>query len=153
MEIKSDTVEVHIFKVINGELKFLILKRANNVVFPGLWQMVTGKIEGDEKAYETALRELKEETGLIPKNLWVAPNVNSFYSHENNSIIFLPVFVVEVEIDAEVIIGEEHTEYKWAAPEEAQKLFAWAGQRKSVEIITQYFLKEKNFLELVKINH
>ncbi len=153
MEIKSDMVEVHLFKVIDGEIKFLILKRAENVVFPGLWQMVTGKSEGDETALETALREIKEETGLIPKNIWAAPNINSFYSHHENCINLIPVFAAEIETDDGVVISNEHLEYKWTTPEEAKKLFAWAGQRKSVEIITQYFLKEKNFFDLLKITN
>lgn len=151
MEIKSDMVEVHLFKVIEGEIKFLILKRAENVVFPGLWQMVTGKSEGDETALETALREITEETGLTPKNIWAAPNINSFYSHQKNCINLLPVFAGEIDAKEEVVISNEHVEYKWVAPDEAKRLFAWPGHRKSVEIITQYFLKEKIFFDLVKI--
>ena len=33
---------------------------------PGLWQMVTGKMKDGETAYQTALREIKEETTLKP---------------------------------------------------------------------------------------
>jgi len=151
MEIKSDMIEVHLFKIVDGDLKYLILKRSENEIFPGLWQMVTGKIECGEKAYETAIREIKEETGLIPKKLWVVPNINSFYSQADDCISLLPVFAAQLSSSCSVKISEEHCEYKWVSSKEAKKLFAWEGQRKSVDIIENYFVKEKNFLDLVEV--
>lgn len=144
-------VEVHLFKIVDGDLKYLILKRSENEIFPGLWQMVTGKIECGEKAYETAIREIKEETGLIPKKLWVVPNINSFYSQAEDCISLLPVFAAQLSSSCSVKISEEHCEYKWVSSKEAKKLFAWEGQRKSVDIIENYFVKEKNFLDLVEV--
>ena len=151
MEIKSEMVEVHLFKIVDGNLKYLILKRSENEIFPGLWQMVTGKIECGEKAYETAIREIKEETGLLPKKLWVVPNINSFYSQAEDCISLLPVFAAQLSSSCSVKISEEHCEYKWVSSKEAKKLFAWEGQRKSVNIIENYFVKEKNFLDLVEV--
>jgi len=151
MEIKSDMIEVHLFKIVDGDLKYLILKRSENEIFPGLWQMVTGKIECGEKAYETAIREIKEETGLLPKKLWVVPNINSFYSQAEDCISLLPVFAAQLSSSCSVKISEEHCEYKWVSSKEAKKLFAWEGQRKSVDIIENYFVKEKNFLDLVEV--
>ena len=72
-------IEAHIFRETENGIEFLLLKRASNQIYPGIWQMVTGKIEGEEKAHQTALREIKEETGLLPVQLWVAPTINSFY--------------------------------------------------------------------------
>jgi len=151
MEIKLEMVEVHLFKIVDGDLKYLILKRSENEIFPGLWQMVTGKIECGEKAYETAIREIKEETGLLPKKLWVVPNINSFYSQAEDCISLLPVFAAQLSSSCSVKISEEHCEYKWVSSKEAKKLFAWEGQRKSVDIIENYFVKEKNFLDLVEV--
>jgi len=151
MEIKLEMVEVHLFKIVDGDLKYLILKRSENEIFPGLWQMVTGKIECGEKAYETAIREIKEETGLLPKKLWVVPNINSFYSQADDCISLLPVFAAQLSSSCSVKISEEHCEYKWVSSKEAKKLFAWEGQRKSVDIIENYFVKEKNFLDLVEV--
>lgn len=151
MEIKSEMVEVHLFKIVDGDLKYLILKRSENEIFPGLWQMVTGKIECGEKAYETAIREIKEETGLLPKKLWVVPNINSFYSQAEDCISLLPVFAAQLSSSCSVKISEEHCEYKWVSSKEAKKLFAWQGQRKSIDIIENYFVKEKNFLDLVEV--
>ena len=150
MNIISTMIEAHIFREAENGIEFLLLKRAGNQVYPGLWQMVTGKIKAKEKAYQTALREIKEETGLIPLQLWVAPTVNSFYEPKKEYICLLPVFAARVE-NNEIKLSDEHTEYKWVDKAKAQKLLAWEGQRKAVQIIEDYFLNEKSFFHFVEI--
>jgi len=150
MKIISNLIEAHIFREVENGIEFLLLKRSEGQSYPGIWQMVTGKIKDNEKAYQTALREIKEETGLVPLQLWVAPTVNSFYEPKNEFICLLPVFAVRVD-SLKVKLSDEHTEYKWVKNEEAKKLLAWDGQRKSVQIIEDYFLNEKSFLHFVEI--
>lgn len=150
MNIISNLIEAHIFREIENGIEFLLLKRSDGQPYPGLWQMVSGKIKQDEKAYQTALREIKEETGLVPKQLWVAPTVNSFYEPKNEFICLLPVFVARVD-SSEVKLSDEHTDYKWVNKSETQKLLAWEGQRKAVQIIEDYFLNEKSFFHFVEI--
>ena len=151
MRLVTNLIEAHIFRKINNGIEFLLLKRADSEIYPGIWQMVSGKIKNGEKAYETALREIFEETALKPKMFWAAPNVNSFYDHNSDSISFLPVFAALAADDAAVKISEEHTEYIWTAPEDAKKLLAWPGQRTSVDIICRYFTEEIDFLNFVEI--
>jgi len=150
MKIISTMIEAHIFRETKNGIEFLLLKRADYQVYPGLWQMVTGKIKESEKAYQTAIREIKEETGLTPLQLWVAPTVNSFYEPKDEYICLLPVFAAIVEADT-IQLSDEHTEYKWVNKSEAQKLLAWEGQRKAVQIIEDYFLNEKSFFHFVEI--
>jgi dihydroneopterin triphosphate diphosphatase len=151
MEIISNLIEAHIFRVTEKGIEFLLLKRSEGQPYPGLWQMVTGKIKPEEKAHQTALREIKEETGLVPVQLWVAPTVNSFYEPKDEYICLLPVFAARVETD-HVKLSDEHTEYKWVDKITAQKLLAWEGQRKAVHIIEDYFLNEKSFFHFVEIS-
>jgi dATP pyrophosphohydrolase len=151
MKIISNMIEAHIFSKKGESIEFLLLKRGEKEIFAGLWQMVTGKIRKNEKAYKAALREIKEETGLKPERFWVVPNVNLFYSHEKNYISLLPVFAAEVKADSIIRLCKEHCDYKWFTPQEAKKNLAWVGQRKSVDIIYEYFTKELSFLNFVKI--
>ena len=151
MKIISNLIEAHVFRETGVGIEFLLLKRSPDEYYPDLWQMVSGKMENDESAYKTALREIKEETGLIPEKFWAAPNVNSFYSVEENAISFLPVFAAKVKSDSKVVLSREHTEYVWVSPEIAKKMLAWPGQRYSVEIITEYFTVESNYLKFVEI--
>ena len=151
MDIISQMIEAHIFREANDDLEFLLLKRSEKVIYPGLWQMVNGKIKEGEKAYQTALREIKEETGIMPEKLWVVPKVDSFYSHENDNIMLLPVFAAQFNFFSKVEISDEHSEFKWVNPTEAKKMLAWDGQRQSIDLILNYFKKEIIFLNLVEI--
>lgn len=151
MKIVSQLVEAHIFRKSKTGIEFLLLKRSPGTIYPGIWQMVTGKMDRDEPAYKAALREIKEETGLIPEKLWVAPNVNSFYDHINDTISFLPVFVGRVSSASKIVISEEHSEYRWASPTDTKKLLAWPGQKKSIDIINEYFTKESSLLKFIEI--
>ncbi|UCH65278.1 MAG: NUDIX domain-containing protein [Ignavibacterium sp.] len=152
MKIISNLIEAHIFRETEKGIEFLLLKRAEDQIYPGVWQMVSGKIKDNEKAYETAVRELKEETGLIPLMIWSAPKVNSFYSADSDTINLIPIFAIRVEQNVDVILSSEHTEFKWAGSVEAQKLLAWHGQRQAVRLIEEYFLKERSFLNFVQID-
>jgi dihydroneopterin triphosphate diphosphatase len=151
VKIKSNLIEAHIFRELNGRLEFLLLKRSPFQYYPNIWQMVSGKVKPEEKAFETSLREIKEETGLTPLNQWVAPHINSFYTAENDSITLVPVFAAKVKNDDKVLISNEHSEFGWFTPEEAKNKLAWAGQHRSVDIIVDYFQNKNvfwNFLEI-----
>jgi|SRR5674476_403308 len=150
MKIKSDLVELHVFRIVNNELQFLLLKRSAQKIYPGLWQMVSGHVKKGETAVQTVLRELKEETGLGPFRLWVAPNINSFYSPDDNSISIIPVFAAQVK-NNNVLISDEHSEFKWVNSEEAKTILAWEGQRRSVDIIKEYFTNQMRFLKFTEI--
>ncbi len=150
MEVITGMVEVHLFRINNGMPEFLLIKRSEKEIYPGLWQMVSGSIEKDEKAYEAAIREIKEETNLEVEKLWSAPNVNSFYSAEKDAIILIPVFVALVK-KGTVILSEEHVDFRWCDYSTARDLLAWEGQKKSLEIIFKYLTEEKKYFDLVEI--
>jgi dATP pyrophosphohydrolase len=137
--MKSTLVEAHIFRIVDNKLEFLLLKRSPGEIYPDLWQMVTGSVKENEKAFETALREIKEETNLTPAKLWVVPNINSFYMPGDDNIHLVPVFVAEVSGKQQVQISSEHVKFQWVDINEACRLLAWDGQRKSAEIIHRYF--------------
>ena len=86
LQIISNMIEAHIFRIKKNKIEFLLLKRSENEIYPGLWQMVSGSIHNHETAYQTALREIMEETELRPTKMWIVPNINSFYSPEKNYI-------------------------------------------------------------------
>ncbi len=151
MNIISNLIEAHIFREKKGKLEFLSLKRSPEQYYPNLWQMVSGKIKDNETAYQSAIREIKEETELTPEKLWVAPTVNYFYSPDNDYICLLPVFAAKVDYESIVKISNEHTEFKWVGPEEAKVLLAWEGQRKSVDVIVDYILNRNSFLNFIEI--
>ena len=88
---------------------FLLLKRAETKIYEHLWQGVAGKIEKGETAVETAIRELKEETGFTPTRMFVADYVSKFYESHDDRINLVPVFGIEVK-DSGVALSKEHSE-------------------------------------------
>jgi dihydroneopterin triphosphate diphosphatase len=152
MEIISGYVEVHVFRRSFDEVEYLLLKRAREQkVYPGLWQVVTGKIKPNEKAYETALRELKEETGFSPLRLWATPKVNQFYSAEKDAVYIVPVFAAEVNNTDEIVLCREHCKFRWMKPEDARNLLPWEEQRNALDTLMYYLLKRPDNLDLVEI--
>ena len=127
-KIEVRVVDAYVFKKTKSSLKYLLLKRAEEKIYGGLWQCVTGKIEADESAWKTAVRELKEETGLTPLNMFVADHVSKFYEADKDRMNFIPVFGIEVESD-EVKLSDEHSTFMWADFDLAFKKLVWRGQK------------------------
>ena len=115
-------------------LKFLILKRNEKKLYEHLWQGVAGKIEKDEEAWQTAIRELKEETGLDPVKMFVADHVSQFYEKHGDRVNLVPVFGIEVD-SKNVILSDEHIEYKWVDFKEAFDTLVWNGQKKGIQTV------------------
>ncbi len=151
MTAKMCLVEVHIIKRSEKIIKYLMMKRAEDEKYPGVWQMVTGHIEPNETSYEAAIRETYEETGANPNNLWSIPHVNSYYNPQTDSVCMIPVFLTEVEESFEPELSKEHEKYIWADNKEAVKLAAWPGQKKSIEIIEEYFTNKSSKLRFLRI--
>ncbi|NQU28881.1 MAG: NUDIX domain-containing protein [Candidatus Marinimicrobia bacterium] len=127
-------IDSYVFRQTETGIKFLLLKRNVNKIYEHLWQGVAGKIEAGEKAWETAIRELKEETGLSPKRMFVADHVSRFYEKHGDRINLVPVFGIEVDTD-EITLSMEHSDYRWVDLEEALQLLIWRGQRTGIKVV------------------
>lgn len=152
-EILSKYIECYVYRETPDGIKYLLLKRSKTKEpYPGIWQIVTGRFEKNEKAYETALREVKEETGLNPVKCFAAPKINEFYTPHNDKIYLIPVFVVYVENEI-VILSNEHTEYEWCSYTEAFKKVHWYSQKENLKIIDDLLTgKIENTMIQITIN-
>ena len=132
--IKVRVVDWYVYRQTDKGLKFLILKRNEKKLYEHLWQGVAGKIEKDEEAWQTAIRELKEETGLDPVKMFVADHVSQFYEKHGDRVNLVPVFGIEVD-SKNVILSDEHIEYKWVDFKEAFDTLVWNGQKKGIQTV------------------
>jgi len=147
--IKSFSIAAYICRIEDGIGRYLILKRKSSYLSSS-WQMVSGKIEKGEKAWEAALREITEETGLIPDSLYSVNKLEQFYEANQNCINLVPIFVGFVDSDRAVKLSSEHSEYKWVLPEEAKELLCFEHQAETMREIETKFVKQKP-LEFLRI--
>ncbi len=154
-DIKSQFIECYLYANTSEGIKFLLLKRhGDNKIYPGIWQIVTGKIEEGEKAYDAALRELKEETGLKAIKLFVLPKVTEFYTFRNDTINLIPLFLAEVEYK-DASISEEHSNFQWCDLKDASDKVHWISQKENLKMISDCLGNEnyKNTLLEIEIKN
>jgi len=113
----------------DGGWELLQVLRAQGRYMGGTWQVVAGGIEPNEKAWEAALRELREETSLVPVEFYHLNFIDSFYMPKGDTIWQCPWFGVIVASDAEVTLNEEHTDFRWVGQEDVEAKLMWPGQR------------------------
>lgn len=124
--------------VYTPSLDVLLIERAQR---PGFWQSVTGSLDRlDEPPAVAALREVREETGIVgdPVALadWRIANVFEIFAHWRHR--FAPgtthntehVFGLMVEGRVPVTLApDEHTAYDWLPREEAEaRCFSWTNR-------------------------
>lgn len=136
--ILSEVVEVVVFARRAEGTRVLVLRRApDETQAPGIWQIVTGTLEGGETAQSGAVREVQEETGLRPLRMWTVPYVNSYFDRRRNAVQLMPWFAVEVDAAAAVRLSAEHREFQWVPFDRAAELMAWPGQRRGLRIVEE----------------
>ena len=122
--------------IFTTKFKVLLLKKNSK---RDLWQSVTGSMELGENPYDTALRELQEETGinkqksdLIFDDLshkfmiyseWIDRYEESTYSNKEY------IFSLKLNDEVSVKLSKEHSSYKWVDLNEAIHLvFSWTNK-------------------------
>jgi dATP pyrophosphohydrolase len=115
-----------------GALEVLALRRSPRVRCGGAWEVVHGHIEPGESPVEAALRELREETGLVPDAFYNLSRVEAFYLHGSGEIALIPVFAAVVAPGAPVVLSAEHDDLRWLDLEAAGSTLAWPRERRSI---------------------
>jgi len=111
----------------NKKNEVLILKRSKKVrTYRELWSGVSGYVEENEKPYETAIKEIKEETGLKKKDIKLIKKLKvikftDIYRNEKYNWELYP-FVFLTEKKDKINIDWEHTEYRWIKPSEIENI-------------------------------
>ena len=131
---KIRVVDAYVFRQTKNGFRFLLLKRARTKMYEHLWQSVAGEIEKGEKAWQAAIRELKEETGFDPIRIFVADHVSRFYETHGDRVNLVPVFGIEVE-NGDVTLSKEHCEFQWMDFENARNTLVWNGQKEGIAAV------------------
>lgn len=121
----------------SGETKMLLMKRAKE----GYWCQVAGKIEAGETAGQAMLRELKEETGIESAKLYNGEFLEQFYDAKSNELLIIPAFAILCPANQEVVLNEEHTEFRWCSLEQAKSLVPFPNQKQLYQHIWTLFVE------------
>lgn len=130
--VRVSLVDVYVLRGVGAALECLLLRRAVGGRCPGSWETVHGHIEGDELPDRAALRELQEETGLVPVKLYNLSRVECFYQHRRDEVALVPVFAALVGAEAPVRVSEEHDRAEWVPWRDAEARFSWPRERRAI---------------------
>jgi 8-oxo-dGTP diphosphatase len=104
--------------------RYLLLRRAPTKDFaPGGWECVTGRVDQGEGFEEALRREVREELGVEVRIDFMIGTTH-FYRGEaspENELVGV-IYACSLENPEAVRLTEEHSECRWASPEEAAAL-------------------------------
>ena len=112
-----------IFRRTSEGIKYLLLYHGR-----GYWNFPKGKMEKEERSWQTALREIYEETGLRKNELRFQPNFKTFerftFGGQRNPIFKIVILYLAETSQARIrISGGGHEEgFGWFTAREAQRL-------------------------------
>ena len=127
-----------IYRKTEDGTKFLILYHGR-----GYWNFPKGKIESEEKSFQAAIREIREETGLNRNDLrfdeyFKAYEKFTFWrrlGRQNVKVFKIVIFYLAETKNPVIKISKEHSGYGWFTYREAMKIL---GKHKdSQRVLTQ----------------
>lgn len=142
--IRTDIVDVYVFRTSDGSPEFLQLLRATDPL-ANTWHPIMGHIEAGETAPQCALRELREEVGLahtseLVLGIWALEQTHPFYVHQIDCIVCSPRFAVHVDTAFEPTLDEDNADHRWVTLEDAPSRFMWPGQLGALNEIAHHII-------------
>lgn len=141
-----------ILRPANPGFELLMARRAEGKYMGGTWQLISGGIEANETAWEAGLREIREETGLVPREYYRLSTLTQFYRPDNDSLNTAPMFCAIVDANAEVSINEEHTAYAWIGLEDAAAKLMWPSDRAALGEVREVILTSQPATRYMRID-
>jgi 8-oxo-dGTP pyrophosphatase MutT (NUDIX family) len=134
-QIRVRFVDTYALRGAGAQLQVLVLRRGPRGRNPGSWETVHGTIESGETPVQASLRELREETGLVPQKFYNLSRTEAFYQHKTDELAMIPVFAAFVAPDDVVKISAEHDQAEWLDARDAAQRFAWPRERRAMDDI------------------
>src|SRR5262245_8219795 len=131
MNVRHDMVSVFVarFSPDGRSHEFLQLRRAAEDYMGNTWQIVRGGVEPNESYARAALREMREESGLQPMELYRLGSVESFYTAFDDTLWHSVAFCAIVSREATVKLNDEHDDFRWIGRDRIENETMWASER------------------------
>ena len=108
--IEETSAGIVLFRKEDSKILFLLLHYPS-----GHWDFIKGKMEKGESTHETAIREAKEETGII--DITFLENfeewINYDFQYQGELVHKKVVFFLAETKTKEVMISHEHLDFTW----------------------------------------
>jgi type II secretory ATPase GspE/PulE/Tfp pilus assembly ATPase PilB-like protein/8-oxo-dGTP pyrophosphatase MutT (NUDIX family) len=125
------TVDVIVIRPLESGWRVLALQRGNETRCPSAWETVHGHIEPGEEPEQAAVREVREESGLVVERLYNV-RVQPFYLHRLNVVQLAIVFAAFVGEGVDVVTSGEHQRAEWLTVDDALRRFSFPAERASL---------------------
>lgn len=121
---------------LGGEWRFAAIRPAGKP--EGVWALPKGAIDAGERAEETAVREVQEETGAAGRSLGKLGDVRYVYTWDGERVFkIVSFFLVRYSSGRLGALAPAHAhevaEVRWLALEDAPQLLAYKGEREMAE--------------------
>jgi dATP pyrophosphohydrolase len=104
------------------------------------WQLISGELEPGETAWEGALREMEEETGLTARAFYRLSTLTSFYRSDDDSLNVAPMFCAIVDEGAVPTISSEHDGFEWVDVDTSRSRLMWPDDREALDEVRSVIL-------------
>ena len=151
MKVRYDHVTVFVIRPAGDAFEFLQLRRQADDYLGGTWQTVRGTGKAGESSVQTALRELREETGLTPAEFYSLGLVETFYLAADDCLFHSPAFVAFVAAGSGVTLDCEHDAHRWISAADAERLFMWPSEAPLLREIAAKILQNSDAKPLLRV--
>lgn len=153
MEIRYNMVSCYVARPTADDTshEFLQLRRAEGDFMGGTWQAIYGQSEPNESPVAAVLRELKEESGLAPAELYRLDQVSVFYIASSDTLWHCIPFCAIVSRQQPLTLNAEHDNHRWIPFPEVNRAFMWKDNRDAIADIANFILTDslaKPFLRI-----
>lgn len=142
LDIRCTMVSVLALRQNDGQTEVLLLQRAGEYLHD-VWSYIAGHIEDGETGWQAALRELKEETGLVSAGLYATSFCEQFYFAPKDCIMLVPAFVAHIDAEARVELNSEHAAYQWLPFDVALDTVPFGSQRDLFAHVKREFVERR----------
>ena len=137
--VRPDLVACWLFRVgPDAQPEILLIRRAPDRIYAGIWQCVTGRLEGEERVVDGALREVEEETGVTRESIeavFETDIINWFHEPSVDVVWCEAVFAAHLRDGAEVRLSHEHDAAQWLTPAAARELVVWPAYERAIDMV------------------
>jgi len=128
--------------VFNKEGKVLILQRNENEdIYPGMWELPSGKREFFESSHNTLVREIREEAGLDIEIIQPCSVFEYKIEKPNEIRDSTQINFIVISNTSEVRLSEEHQNYAWVSRDEINKYKVSDETKKVIQLAFSLYSK------------